>query len=214
MYSRSVTGLFARADHGQNTAVGTVTVETWLGRIGLLWLVASLLAMMVMSAFVFVGTWRRRLAGLGFGYVTFEPTGRVIDLTTRAFSEQEELLGADLSLTRSVSERSGAIDRLLAGVSLPCGLTEVAGQSVQNIGRVAFQTTGFNAREVAVAVVHELQRMGVHVESLSQNEARAFRDGIEVSVTMFVDPNRVVRDRRLAFPSLDSASVVIEFAVV
>ena len=48
----------------------------------------------------------------------------------------------------------------------------------------------------------------------SYTEARAFRDGFEIAVSIYVEPNRVIRDRRLAFPGADPEGVVIEFSVV
>lgn len=201
----------------------------------MVWLVASVLAMAILTAFVFIGTWRRRLAGESFGYVTFEPTGRVIDLTARAGpghpddghdrehpdapqagTVPTEDEGPDRPLRRPapVSGRSDAVDRLLAGVSLPCGLQELPDDGHDGRRRVAFHTTGHPPREVAIGVVDELERLGVHLEPLSYSEARAFRDGFEVAVTMFVEPGRVVRDRRLAFPGVDPKAIVIEFSAV
>jgi len=56
--------------------------------------------------------------------------------------------------------------------------------------------------------------MGLEVEPLSYTEARAFRDGFELAVTLFTEPHRVIRDRRLAFPGAGDEAIVIEFSVV
>ena len=79
---------------------------------------------------------------------------------------------------------------------------------------MAVHTKVYEHREVAVSVVDELEGMGMDIEPLSYTEARAFRDGFEIAVSIFTEPNRVIRDRRLAFPGADPRSVVIEFSVV
>ena len=70
------------------------------------------------------------------------------------------------------------------------------------------------AEVVAVAVVDELERLGMDVEPLSYTEARAWRDGLELAVTIYLEPNRVIRGRRPAFPTAAPDAVVVEFSVV
>ena len=60
----------------------------------------------------------------------------------------------------------------------------------------------------------ELERLGLEVEPLSYTEARAWRDGLELAVTIFLEPRRVIRGRRAAFPTAPPDAVVIEFSVV
>jgi len=74
-------------------------------------------------------------------------------------------------------------------------------------------TYGYDGREVALCVADELERMGMDIEPLTYREARAFRDGLELAVTIHLEPSRVIRDRRIAYPGLAADAVVIEFSV-
>ena len=74
-------------------------------------------------------------------------------------------------------------------------------------------TTGYDARVVAVSIVDELERLGMDVEPLSFTEARAWRDGLELAVTIHLEPRRVIRYRRPAFPTAPEESIVLEFSV-
>jgi hypothetical protein len=187
-------------------------VGTWLGRIGLVWLLASVLTMVILSVFVFMGSRRKRLSEHGPSYVTFDVPAQVYQLNPRRATEAE--LHAEPAINHQVNAESGALDRLLAGVSLPCELERLYVDGEDDRLRMAFQTKGYEAREVAVSVVDELERMGMDVEPLSYTEARAFRDGFEIAVSIYLEPARVIRDRRLAFPGADSQSIVLEFSVV
>lgn len=181
--------------------------------------------MLVLTSFVFVGSRRKRLASDSPRYLTFD-SARVVPLTPRGRTvgvhpvEVFEELESDLVATPSpvirhqITASSGALDRLLAGVQMPCGLTRLSVEGEDETRRIAFQTTGIDAREVAVSVVDELERMGMDIEPLSYTEARAFRDGLELAVSIFNEPNRVIRNRRLAFAGADPSGVVIEFSVV
>ncbi|MCC6437301.1 MAG: hypothetical protein IT196_19890 [Acidimicrobiales bacterium] len=185
---------------------------TWLGRIGLVWLLASMLTMFALSALVFLGSRRKRLSEAGPKYLTFDAPAQLYQLSPRRGSEYESY--AEPAISHPVSADSGALDRLLAGVALPCELERLHLEGEDERERMAFHTKGYEPREVAVSVVDELERMGMDIEPLSYTEARAFRDGFEIAVSIFTEPNRVIRDRRLAFPGADPRSVVIEFSVV
>lgn len=189
-------------------------VSTWLGRIGLVWLLASMLTMIVLSGFVFLGSRRKRLTDSGPRYVTFDAPAQVYQLNPRRRGESVLDPHAEPAITHAVTAESGALDRLLAGVAMPCELERLPLEGEDDSVRMAFQTTGYDAREVAVSVVDELERMGLDVEPLSYTEARAFRDGFEIAVSIYIEPTRVIRDRRLAFPGAEPSGIVIEFSVV
>jgi hypothetical protein len=187
-------------------------VGNWFGRIGLVWLLASVLTMIVLSGLVFAGARRRRLGGNGPAYVSFETPANVAPLSAR--SRERDRTPPEPVVTRRVTAESGALDRLLAGVQLPCDLEPLSVEGDNHRSRMAFVTYGYDAREVAVSVVDELERMGMDVEPLTYSEARAFRDGFEIAVTLYIEPSRVIRDRRIAFPGLRPDAVVLEFSVV
>jgi hypothetical protein len=188
-------------------------VSTWVGRIGLIWLLASLLVMVTLSFFVIVGSRRKRAETPGPRYLTFDQPAQVYSFARRSGAEGDEIR-AESAITHPISADSGALDLLLAGVSLPCELERLPLEGENEAVRMAFVTTGYDARMVAVSVVDELERLGMDIEPLSYNEARAFRDGMEIAVSIYSEPNRVIRGRRPAFPGALSDSVVIEFSVV
>ncbi len=191
-------------------------METWLGRIGLIWLIASLLVMVVLTAFVTVGS-RRRRQDDGPEYLTFEDRAQVFTFSNRGPSRATTAFDgpthAEPAINHQVSSESGALDRLLAGVSMPCELERLPLEDEDPAMRMAFVTTGHDARVVAVSVVDELERLGMEVEPLSYTEARAFRDGLEIAISIYLEPKRVIRGRRPAFPGAPPDSVVIEFSV-
>jgi len=187
-------------------------VGNWLGRIGLVWLLASVLTMIVLSGLVFAGARRRRLGGDGPAYVSFDTPANVAPLSARTGERARP--APEPVVSRRVTSESGALDRLLAGVQLPCDLERFVVEGENPRRRMAFVTYGYDAREVAVSVVDELERMGMDVEPLTYSEARAFRDGFEIAVTIYIEPSRVIRDRRVAFPGLGAEAVVLEFSVV
>ncbi len=185
---------------------------TWLGRIGLVWLLASTLTMVVLTALVFLGSRRKRQETHGPQYLTFDTPAQVYQLAPRGRAEFE--VYAEPAITHPVNAESGALDRLLAGVSMPCELERLHLDGEDERERMAFTTKGYEAREVAVSVVDELERMGMDIEPLSYTEARAFRDGFEIAVSIYIEPNRVIRDRKVAFPNVDPRAIVIEFSKV
>lgn len=191
-------------------------VGTWLGRIGLVWLLASVLAMVALTAFVFVGS-RRRAAGER-RYLVFSDA-QVVPMGAGARSDADDVIDlaalehAEAAVTHPVTSTSGALDRLLAGVTMPCGLERLPLDDVEEEYRRAFVTSGWEPRRVAVAMVDELERLGMDVEPLSYTEARAHRDGLELAVTLYLEPRRVIRGRRAAFPGTPPDAVVIEFSV-
>ncbi|MFN0027414.1 MAG: hypothetical protein ACKV2O_09590 [Acidimicrobiales bacterium] len=196
---------------------------TWAGRVGFVWLATSLVIMVVLSSFVFVGSRRKRMASDSPRYLTFD-SARVVPLNRGRgdHAAEHDVDGVDGDphgasspvIRHQITASSGALDRLLAGVQMPCGLVRLYVEGEDESQRMAFQTFGFDAREVAVSVVDELERMGMDIEPLSYTEARAFRDGLELAVSIYAEPNRVIRNRRLAFPGTDPTGIVIEFSVV
>jgi hypothetical protein len=191
-------------------------VETWLGRIGIIWLIASLLVMVVLTAFVTIGSRRRRM-DTGPEYLTFEDRAQVYTISNRGPARPGSAFDApahsEPAINHQVSSESSSLDRLLAGVSMPCDLVRLPLEDEDPAVRMAFVTTGHEARVVAVSVVDELERLGMDVEPLSYTEARAFRDGLEIAVSIYLEPKRVIRGRRPAFPGAPPDSVVIEFSV-
>lgn len=170
-----------------------------------------MLTMFALSAMVFLGSRRKRQSDDGPRYLTFDAPAQVYQLSPRRGVHE---VYAEPVITHPVNAESGALDRLLAGVSLPCELERLHLDGEDERERMAFHTKGYEPREVAVSVVDELERLGMDIEPLSYTEARAFRDGFEIAVSIFTEPNRVIRDRRLAFPGADPRSIVIEFSVV
>ena len=122
--------------------------------------------------------------------------------------------GAEPAITHQVSEDSGSLNRLLAGVQLPCGLERLHLDDEDETMSMAFVTAEAEPRIIAVSLVDELERLGMEVEPLSYTEARAHRDGFELAVTIYLEPRRVIRDRRTAFPKAPTDSVVVEFTMV
>ena len=118
------------------------------------------------------------------------------------------------AITHQVSEDSGSLNRLLAGVQLPCGLERLHLDDEDETMSMAFVTAEAEPRIIAVSLVDELERLGMEVEPLSYTEARAHRDGFELAVTIYLEPRRVIRDRRTAFPKAPTDSVVVEFTMV
>ncbi|MPY95110.1 MAG: hypothetical protein GEV08_19260 [Acidimicrobiia bacterium] len=184
-------------------------------QLGAVFVIVSLLVMIGLSVAVYVGGSRRRS---GPEYVTFEEGPEVVPLQ----SERREQPEADLfqperdpepAVTHPIHEDSGALDRLLAGVQLPCGLERLYPDGEDELVRRAYVTVGYDARVVAVSVVDELERLGMDIEPLSFTEARAWRDGLELAVTIYLEPKRVIRFRRPAFPGAAPDSVVLEFSV-
>jgi hypothetical protein len=175
-----------------------------------------LLVMVVLTAFVTVGS-RRRRHDSGPEYLTFEDRAQVFTFSnrgpSRAASAFDDPNHAEPAINHQVSSESGALDRLLAGVSMPCELERLPLEDEDPAMRMAFVTTGHDARVAAVSVVDELERLGMEIEPLSYTEARAFRDGLEIAVSIYLEPKRVIRGRRPAFPGAPSDSVVIEFSV-
>lgn len=196
---------------------------TWLGRIGLIWLIASLLVMVTLTSFVMVGARRRRAEG-GPDYVKFDDRAQVFTFAQRSSYRTSGAFALDAdpeaaphpapAITHPVTSESGALDRLLAGVTMPCGLEPLFLEDADPSQRMAFVTAGEEPRVVAVSVVDELERLGMEVEPLSYTEARAHRDGLEISVSIYMDPKRVIRGRRPAFPNTPPDAVVIEFSRV
>lgn len=184
-------------------------------QVGLFLVALSLVVMAVLSVVVYRGGGRR----------TDRPPARLTfdeapvhsffaDSSPPAMDEQARAGKADAAITRPVSLQSGALNRLLAGVRLPCGLERLHPDGEDEDLRWAFFTIGHEPKIVAMSVAGELERLGLEVEPLSYTEARALQDGLELSVTIFLEPRRVVRNRRVAFPTAPAAAVVVEFAVV
>ena len=123
-------------------------------------------------------------------------------------------VGASPVVSRRLTAESGVLERLLAGVRLPCDLAPLRVDGDDPRLRQSFVTYGYDGREVALCVADELERMGMDIEPLTYREARAFRDGLELAVTIHLEPSRVIRDRRIAYPGLAADAVVIEFSVL
>jgi hypothetical protein len=187
-----------------------------LVQIGLVWVALSLLVLAGLSIVVYLGGTRRRNRDQP-RLLTFDDA-QVYPLAPKAAEPPPppapEPERPEPAITHPVSAESGALDRLLAGVQLPCGLERLHPGGEDESIRMAFVTVHHEPRMVAVSVVDELERLGMDVEPLSYTEARAWRDGFELAVTIFLEPNRVIRGRRPAFPNTPPDAVVIEFSVV
>jgi hypothetical protein len=188
---------------------------TSLVRVGLVWVFVSTVMLAGLSVAVYLGGSRRRHRNQP-RHVTFDDA-QVLHLSGESAeapplpSEPERRQPA---ITHPVSAKSGALHRLLAGVQLPCGLERLHPGGEDESLRMAFVTTDYEPRMVAVSVVDELERLGMHVEPLTFTEARAWRDGFELAVTIFLEPKLVIRGRRPAFPNAAPDAVVIEFSVI
>lgn len=187
-------------------------------QLGAVFIAVSLLVMIGLSVAVYLGGSRRRS---GPEHLIFEEGER--DAVQLPGDRRQRVAAADdlfhpapadePAVRHPVHEDSGALDRLLAGVKLPCGLERLYPDGEDELVRRAYVTEGHDARVVAVSVVDELERLGMDVEPLNYTEARAWRDGLELAVTIYLEPKRVIRYRRPAFPSVAPDAVVIEFSV-
>lgn len=191
---------------------------TGLLQLGIVFVAVSVLVAAGLSVFVYAGGSRRRSDKRR--YVTFEDDGDVVPMagSNKPTSQEDDGQAEpprepEPAVTRPVHEDSGVLDRLLAGVQLPCGLERIQPEGEDESIRRSYLTTGYEPRVVAVSVVDELERLGMDVEPLSYTEARAHRDGFELAVTLYMEPRRVVRARRPAFPNAPDDGVVIEFSV-
>jgi hypothetical protein len=185
----------------------------------IVWLGASAVIMFGLTSWVFITG--RRPAGRGARVYEFASDRKKVqvahlheleaqmDVEVQQAAEQP----AEHAVTHMVTSDSAVIDRLLAGAVMPCGLEHLQ-SSQPDPNRMAFATTGYDPRVVAVSVVDELERLGLDIEPLDFSEARAWRDGFELAITIFLEPRRVIRDRRPAFPDAPHDAVVIEFSVV
>ena len=188
-------------------------------QVGLVWVALSVVVMAALSVVVYWRGGRRRDKGrseLTFDarVYSFSQSAPPSASADEATPEPDETEPPEPIITRPVSRTSGALDRLLAGVRLPCGLERLHPDGEDENLRRAFFTTGYEPKMVAVSVADELERLGLDVEPLSYTEARAWRDGLELAVTIFLEPRRVIRGRRAAFPTAPPDAVVIEFSVV
>jgi hypothetical protein len=188
-----------------------------LFQVVLVWLALSVVVMAALSVFVYWRGGRRRDKRPQM--LTFDDA-RVYSFSSSPSTSSDdgddgkEVPPPEPVITRPVSRTSGALDRLLAGVRLPCGLERLNPEGEDEDLRRAFVTSGVEPRVVAISVADELERLGLDVEPLSYTEARAWRDGLELAVTIFLEPRRVIRGRRAAFPNAPPDAVVIEFSVV
>ncbi|MDH4146152.1 MAG: hypothetical protein OEY23_13405 [Acidimicrobiia bacterium] len=197
-------------------------------QIGLAWLIVSVLAMVGLTVFVFIGG-RRTRALRSDRFVTFDEAQVYSFSADRRRSERDDDLDehheataahtaawreAEPAINHPVSADSGALDRLLAGVQMPCNLERLYPEGEDERIRMAFVTSDHEPKVVAVSVADELERLGMDIEPLSFTEARAWRDGFELAVTIHMDPRAVIRGRRPAFPTAPEDSIVIEFSVV
>ena len=193
-------------------------------QVALVWGAVSVVVMVVLSAIVYAGGTRRRGTA---GVLTFEEAAVVTigsdrrptanGATGSSSTEAAQLAhepGSEPAITHQVTTDSGSLNRLLAGVQMPCGLERLHPADEDETVRMAFVTVAEEPRLVAVSVVDELERLGMEVEPLSYTEARAHRDGFELAVTIYLEPRRVVRSRRTAFPTAPIDGVVVEFTRV
>lgn len=185
-----------------------------LVQVGLVWITVSVVVLAGLSLLVYLGGSRRRDPNQP-RTLTFDDA-QVYPLNGRTAEPEPapEPPKPEPAITHPVSAESGALDRLLAGVQLPCGLERLHPAGEDESIRMAFVTSYEEPRVVAVSIVDELERLGMEVEPLDQTEARAWRDGLELAVTIYLEPNRVIRGRKLAFPNAAPDAVVVEFSVV
>jgi hypothetical protein len=185
-------------------------------QVGLVWVAVSVVVLGGLSLLVYLGGSRRRDPNqprtLTFDDAQVYPlNGRRVEAEPEPEPEPPR---TEPAITHPVSADSGVLERLLAGVQLPCGLERLHPVGEDESIRMAFVTTHAEPRVVAVSVADELQRLGMEVEPLDKTEARAWRDGLELAVTIYLEPSRVIRGRRLAFPNAAPDAVVVEFSVV
>lgn len=186
-------------------------------QLALVWFVVSVVVMAALSLFVYLNGARRR-ERRNPAHLEFEDEEVVsLSLERRPRASGDILLGGSLAepaVNHRITAESGALDRLLAGVQMPCGLERLRPEGEDERLRMAFATHDQEPKVIAVSVVDELERLGMDVEPLSFTEARAWRDGFELAITIHLDPRHVIRNRRPAFPNAKPDAVVIEFSVV
>jgi hypothetical protein len=192
--------------------------------LAVIWLVVSIVVMGALSLVVYLKGTRRNARSADYlefddsDVVSFASERRPRSLAAGGGGGDRDLFVGERSAEPAVNHRvtaeSGALDRLLAGVQMPCGLERLRPDGEDERLRMAFATSGQEPKVVAVSVVDELERLGMDVEPLSFTEARAWRDGFELAITIHLDPRHVIRNRRPAFPNAKPEAVVIEFSVV
>ncbi len=117
---------------------------------------------------------------------------------------------AGLFADRRASTESTRVTRVpiadaLAGIEMPCGLAPLVGDGdVMSTFRAVFATTEASAEEVGAGLADQLEALGFRLSTISDHEAVATRDSIEVSVTVLADLT--------AFPTARQGSVVAVLA--
>jgi len=117
---------------------------------------------------------------------------------------------AGLFADRGASTENKRVTRVpiadaLAGIEMPCGLAPLVGDGdVMSTFRAVFATNEASAEEVGAGLADQLEALGFQLSTISDHEATATRDSIEVSVSVLTDLT--------AFPTARPGSVVAVLA--
>ena len=161
-------------------------MSSLLLRIVVWWLVVSVVVMAAMTTVVMV--LRSRGARGAAAVIELSPRrargdgGAAITITDRDDTGPD--VGLTLPTRGKITGDSSVLERLLAGANLPCDLQPAP---TLDPDRWMFVTAGHQPRTVALAVVEELHRLGLEVTPVGYTEARARREGLELSVTVHAD---------------------------
>lgn len=208
----------------------TGTVVQFLLRLLLIVLTVSVVLMVASTAYVVVSRYKRgKVEDEEWDGPEFVRDDQVVQISEKArsqwapslteetaesrrsvFAPDSDHRPASVGMISMLDADTDALVRLLAGVEWPCGLEELPGAEPD---RVAYVTTEATSREVGLRVGEELRRLGLDVEAVQHHEARIWRDGLELLMTLYENPRRVIRDRRVAFPTAPREAVVVEFSL-
>ncbi|NNE72687.1 MAG: hypothetical protein HKN26_03410 [Acidimicrobiales bacterium] len=139
-----------------------------------------------------------------------------------AAAMREQTIAGATPATSSLFEATGVdtitapLTQSLAGISMPVGLAPLA-----NVGdydgpdqireRLTMWTAEATAGEVATAVAAELTRLGHSVAALDSSSAVARRGHEAVEIRIYQDPESVMAQEGMMFPTAPPKSVVVDF---
>jgi len=174
-----------------------------------IWLGLSVVVMVGMTGVVMITRARAARESDTLVDLSSEPE---VDLGRASLGREGRPRPSEYSLpTRhQVTDQSSVLERLLAGMMLPC---ELAPSPTLSADRWLFVTHGHQPRIVALAIVEELERLGLDVHPVGYTEARARREGLELLVVLHADDESLQSDHRDLHPTALTGDTVVEFLV-